>query len=136
MNLISPLGLGHHELEASIMDGSNLKCGAISLVKSLQNPIKAARLVMENTRHNYLAGEAAESFARSQGMKYVPNDFFTTDSRYQQLLAAKAENKSLTDHDGDAKGLHSYQLPTPFINPLPGHSSNYSTRDGGVCVHV
>jgi isoaspartyl peptidase/L-asparaginase-like protein (Ntn-hydrolase superfamily) len=54
---------GTHEMDASIMNGSTLQCGAVSAVKSVKNPISLARSVMTNTEHVHLTGEGAEKFA-------------------------------------------------------------------------
>ena len=43
--------LGEHELDASIMDGKTLSCGAVAGVKRVKNPIALARRVMTDTRH-------------------------------------------------------------------------------------
>ena len=66
------------ELDSSIMDGSNLKCGAVAAVQRIKNPILAARKVMENTRHVLLVGNAADEFAESEGLTMVPNKYFMT----------------------------------------------------------
>lgn len=71
---------GTHELEASIMDGSNLKCGAVSMITKVKNPIRAARLVMDTTFHNYIIGEAAEALAIGK-LEFVDNSYFTTEKR-------------------------------------------------------
>src|ERR1043165_8176125 len=42
---------GRNELDASIMDGSNLKAGAVAGVTTVKNPIMAARAVMEQSPH-------------------------------------------------------------------------------------
>src|SRR5690349_8533866 len=36
-----------HELDASIMDGRNLRAGAVAMVSKIKNPVLAARAVME-----------------------------------------------------------------------------------------
>jgi beta-aspartyl-peptidase (threonine type) len=90
---------GFHELEASIMDGSNLKCGAVSGLKTVKNPIKLARKVMENTPHIWLAGEGAEKFAKTQkDIEFVDQSFFFTQHRYDQYLEARREDKVIQDH--------------------------------------
>lgn len=75
---------GTHELDASIMDGRDLSCGAIAGVKTIKNPISLARLVMEKTPYILLIGEGAESFGKSMNVDIVPNDFFNTQHRYEQ----------------------------------------------------
>lgn len=52
-------------MEASIMDGKTKRCGAVSGLTTVVNPVSLARLVMEKTPHIYLAFNAAEAFARA-----------------------------------------------------------------------
>ncbi|MFA6758442.1 MAG: isoaspartyl peptidase/L-asparaginase [Bacteroidales bacterium] len=75
---------GIHELDAAIMDGSNLKAGAIAGVKEIKNPIKAARLVMDSSAHVFLIGEGASFFAKLKGLEMVDNSYFSTESREEQ----------------------------------------------------
>jgi isoaspartyl peptidase/L-asparaginase-like protein (Ntn-hydrolase superfamily) len=51
---------GKNELDASIMDGSNLMAGAVAGVTTIRNPIKAAYAVMAQSPHVMLAGRGAE----------------------------------------------------------------------------
>jgi L-asparaginase / beta-aspartyl-peptidase len=88
-----------HEMEASIMDGSTLECGAVSLLRSTKNPISAARAVMEYTEHVYLAGIGAEDLAQRHGLAQVDPAYFATDRRRQHLRLAKIQEKCLVDHD-------------------------------------
>lgn len=76
---------GTVELDASIMEGKTLQAGAAAAVKHVKNPISLARLVMEKSPHVMLAGEGAEAFAREQGMEAVPNEYFHTDRRREEL---------------------------------------------------
>jgi len=84
---------GTHELDASIMNGIDLSTGAVTLLKHIKNPISLARLVMEKTPHVLLGGEGAESFAKELGVEMVPNSYFDTEPRHQQLLEAKENIK-------------------------------------------
>ena len=81
---------GRHELDASIMDGSNLDAGAIAGVHNVRNPILLARRVMTDSVHVMLAGAGAERFAREQGLEFADDDWFYTDYRWQQLQEARA----------------------------------------------
>lgn len=56
---------GEVEVDAMIMDGRHLHIGAVAAVKRVKNPITLARLVMEQTDHNFLVAEGAETFADS-----------------------------------------------------------------------
>ncbi len=78
-----------HELDASIMRGSDQAAGAVAAVRSVRNPIAAARLVMESTPHVLLAGLGADDFALSSGLATVTPDYFSTKHRYQQLMEVK-----------------------------------------------
>lgn len=75
---------GVHELDAAIMDGSNLKAGAVAGVRDIKNPIKAARLVMDSTAHVLLIGEGASAFAKQMGLDIAPNSYFDTDKSAKQ----------------------------------------------------
>ena len=76
---------GLHELDASIMDGRDLRAGAVTGVRHVRSPIELARLVMERSQHVMLAGTGAEEFALEQGLKPVPNSHFATERRRREL---------------------------------------------------
>ncbi|KAK9135865.1 hypothetical protein Syun_015195 [Stephania yunnanensis] len=89
---------GTVEMEASIMDGPKRRCGAVSGVSTVKNPISLARLVMDNSPHSYLAFGGAEEFARQQGVEVVDNDYFITEDNLQMLKMAKEANKIVFDY--------------------------------------
>lgn len=72
---------GEHELDASIMDGRDLSCGAVAGVKTVRHPITLARLVKDETRHVLLAGDGADEFGKEQGVERVENGWFATEHR-------------------------------------------------------
>ncbi len=75
---------GIHELDAAIMDGSNLKAGAVAGVRDVKNPIKAARLVMDSTAHVLLIADGASVFAKQMGLEIVDNSYFSVDKKVKQ----------------------------------------------------
>ena len=85
---------GRAELDASIMDGSTLKAGAVAGVTTVKNPISLARKVMEKTRHVLLAGDGAEQFATTVGAQRVPNEYFVTPRRQKMLQEYLSEQRS------------------------------------------
>lgn len=89
---------GGHELDASIMDGSNLETGAVAGVKTIKNPIILARKVMEESRHVLFAAEGAELFADETNVERVDESYFNTEHRYNQLLRAREQGAVLLDH--------------------------------------
>lgn len=80
---------GTHELDAAVMEGKELRCGAVGGVRTVKNPVSLARLVMEKTPHVFLVGSGAEAFARAQGIETVEQDYFHTEERWRQLQKAK-----------------------------------------------
>lgn len=82
---------GTNELDASIMDGKTLQAGAVAGVKHIKNPISLARLVMEKSPHVMMAGEGAEAFAQEQGIEMVPQEYFFTERRWEQLQRKKQQ---------------------------------------------
>jgi L-asparaginase / beta-aspartyl-peptidase len=90
-----------NELDASIMDGSNLMAGAVAGVTTIKNPITAAYAVMRNSNHVMLIGKGAEDFAAEQGLQIVPNTYFFDSVRFRQLL--KIKEKPTSDLQSDNK---------------------------------
>jgi beta-aspartyl-peptidase (threonine type) len=76
---------GAAELDAAIMDGRQLRAGAVASVRHVKNPIELARRVMEKSRHVLLVGAGAEEFALEEGLTLVPNQHFRTAERLEQL---------------------------------------------------
>jgi len=76
---------GAAELDAAIMDGRQLRAGAVASVRHVRNPIELARRVMEKSRHVLLVGSGAEEFALEEGLALVPNHYFRIAERQEQL---------------------------------------------------
>jgi beta-aspartyl-peptidase (threonine type) len=94
---------GHNELDAAIMNGSNLECGAVASVRHIKNPISAARKVMEHSEFILLNSEGAESFAKEQGVELVDTSYFFTQHGWDQLQDAIEDDKTELDHSGKQK---------------------------------
>jgi L-asparaginase / beta-aspartyl-peptidase len=94
--------VGEHELDASIMDGATMQCGAVAGVRTVKNPISLARKVMTDTRHVLLAGDGAEKFADVAKVERVDNKYFDTESRRKaldSLLRERQQTGSLVPSD-------------------------------------
>ena len=87
---------GRNELDAAIMDGSNLAAGAVAGVTDIKNPITAARRVMTNSPHVLLAGAGASQFAKEQGLEIVPPSYFYTEKRFNELREILKKEKNGT----------------------------------------
>ena len=80
---------GTVEMDASIMNGRDQKAGAVACVGHVKNPVELARSVMEKSLHVMLVGRGAEEFALEQGLTLLPNQYFHTDERLEELERAK-----------------------------------------------
>lgn len=89
-----------HELEASIMEGTSLECGASALLTNVKNPISLARSVMEHSRHVWIAGNPRDDLTIQQDIELVEsNDYFDVPRRLAQLERAKELDGVFNDHD-------------------------------------
>jgi beta-aspartyl-peptidase (threonine type) len=87
---------GRNELDAAIMDGSDLGAGAVCGLTRIRNPIELARAVMEQSDNVMLAGAGAEEFALSCGFSFVPPSYFFTPERWQQLQRIRDGDTTLS----------------------------------------
>jgi len=94
-------GVGSHpnrdgkvQLDAILMNGATLKSGAVVAVERILNPIRLARLILDQSEHMLLAGYGAEQFAAEHGMGLCdPKDLITdAEARLWTTLAGKAAN--------------------------------------------
>ena len=85
---------GTNELDASIMDGSNLNAGAVAGVTVVKNPINLAMEVMLNSPHVLLSGKGAEQFAKERNLEIVEPQYFYTEDRFKALEQVKEKEKS------------------------------------------
>ncbi|NDZ14886.1 beta-aspartyl-peptidase [Variovorax sp. WS11] len=93
---------GTHELDAAVMNGADLRAGAVACVSRIRRPVRAARAVMEDGAHVLLVGAGAEDFARERGLEMVDPSYFSTEARRAQLVRAQAAGRVALDHDGTA----------------------------------
>lgn len=143
---------GDIEMDASIMTG-DLRFGAVAAIRNVRNPVRVARLVMEQTDHLLLCGENATKFARLMGFEY--HDPLTPEKkRIWQRKMKKRESKyftklaELADHYGtigcvaiDRSGAISVATSSGGIFlKLPGRvgdtpiigAGTYANRNAGV----
>ena len=70
--------LGAVQLDACVMEGRTLRCGAVAGVENIKHVAAVARCVMEKTPHLMLVGEGAKLFAVQNGFPLEP--LFTPES--------------------------------------------------------
>ncbi len=81
---------GVAELDASIMDGRDRRAGAVAQVRTVRNPIRAARYVMEQSGRVMFAGPDVDEMAAKAGLDIVPPEYFITPRRLEALKRAMA----------------------------------------------
>lgn len=89
---------GVQEMDAAIMDGSNLEAGSVAGVRNVRNPIELAAEVMRNSNHVFLSGKGANDFAIKQGIKLEPDEYFFSQFRYDQWKDIRDSDNYSLDH--------------------------------------
>ncbi len=77
---------GEIEMEASIMNGETLNAGAVGLLRTIKNPVRLARIVMEHTDHIFLTSTTAEKLAQAFSLARIDP---LTESRVQHWSELK-----------------------------------------------
>jgi beta-aspartyl-peptidase (threonine type) len=62
------------EMDALVMEGRDLRAGAVAAVQGVRHPVELARLVMERTPHVLLVGEGAVRIADEAGIERCSNE--------------------------------------------------------------
>jgi len=132
---------GRVQLDALLMDGGRMKAGGVACVERLRNPIHAARLVLEKSRHVYFVGEGAERFAADHGMPLIENAELVLDRERERLAHAKArqsagfEDETFSGPESVSTFLHDDKDPeTAFRSNLnariePGDEDSTKSHD-------
>jgi beta-aspartyl-peptidase (threonine type) len=76
---------GTVEMDASIMEGDGLKNGAVACVTAVRHPVTLARLILEEGRHSFFAGEGALARARALGVPLCDPEELVTDAQRKRL---------------------------------------------------
>lgn len=95
---------GIHELDASIMDGSNLENGAVIATRTVKNPVALSRLIMERSNHTLFSSEGAELLADIWGVERANEEYFYSELRYDQWKDAKKTETVQLDHSVNPDG--------------------------------
>jgi len=85
---------GTVEMDASIMDGRDLRAGAVGAARRVRNPIRAARALLHEGREVFLVGEPVQALAARHGLAIVDEAALVTPealARWRRRQAASGE---------------------------------------------
>jgi len=98
---------GSVQLDAAVMEGSELRAGAVAAVGRFRNPAAIALAVMEKTEHVLLIGEGAERFALTAGFESVDPRSLVHPREYEGyeawVRAGKPDARIFFDEEGSAE---------------------------------
>lgn len=95
-----PNEAGELELDSGIMDGTTLSVGAVCALRNFENPVRVARLLLNEPANNFLSGEGAARYARANG--FVEANLLTEKARarwQQRRLAGEGTARPYEGHD-------------------------------------
>jgi beta-aspartyl-peptidase (threonine type) len=128
------------ELDAGVMEGSELRAGGVAGLKDVRHPVDLAAAVMRHGRHVLLAGDGASRFARDHGIEMADPAIFITDRKRQELLHGADTVGAVAR---DAEGRLAVAVSTGGVNgklpgrigdsPIPGAGFYADDRFGAVC---
>jgi N4-(beta-N-acetylglucosaminyl)-L-asparaginase len=119
-----PNAVGTVQLDACVMDGRTLACGAVAAMENVRHAAAVARRVMEKTPHVLLAGEGARLFALEEGFPLENLSTPESLAEWEKRRPRPAPRRKATRNEGQ---------------PLPGHDTvtvlalDKSGLLGGVC---
>ncbi len=136
-----PDRLGRLTLDACVMDGQTLSCGAVAAVEHIRHPAALARRVMEKTPHVFLVGEAAKWFALQQGFPLeVPytveaiKEWLEKHPDFRKEGAGKGDPKQKPERYEDPSDInvdeHNHDTVTVLTMDKKGHLGGVCTTSG------
>ncbi len=105
--------LGEIETDAAMMDGRKLEGAGVALVRGVKNPIRLARIVMEQTDHALIAGYGAERIAAAYGLP-------TADLAVQARVSVWRRQLLSLKHGGTARFKKNLRLMKTRFHFNPG----------------
>ncbi len=99
---------GDNKMDASIMDGKDLRAGCVSSVSNVKNPVILAKKIMEESEFVYLNGKGAEAFAKKMNLKFENDEYFFDEFRHSQYLEALDLDRVQLDHSVEPHKVNSH----------------------------
>jgi N4-(beta-N-acetylglucosaminyl)-L-asparaginase len=121
-----PNAIGTVQLDACVMDGKTLTCGAVAGLENVRHPAAVARRVMEKTPHVLLVGQGAQQFAIQQGF---PLETLTTPESLAEWEKARPRRRGRDAARVEEGGAEAFSHDTVTVL-----ARDQSGSLGGVCT--
>jgi N4-(beta-N-acetylglucosaminyl)-L-asparaginase len=130
---------GTVSLDASVMEGRTLNCGAVAGVENIRHAAALARRVMEKTQHLLLVGTGAKQFALQQGFSleclHTPESVALWEKRRVEKSAPLLTHDTVTvlalDQSGSLGGVCT---TSGLSHKLPGRVGDSPIISAGLYV--
>jgi isoaspartyl peptidase/L-asparaginase-like protein (Ntn-hydrolase superfamily) len=127
--------VGDVTLDACVMDGHALNCGAVAGLRHVRHAAAVARRVMEKTPHLFLVGEGATQFAIAQGFPletlHTPESIAEWEKRRPKPSGHDTVTVLARDRNGSLGGVCS---TSGLAHKLPGRVGDSPIIGAGLYV--
>ncbi len=90
---------GKNEMDAAIMNGKTLDAGAVANVRTIKNPISAAKAILNKSKFIFMCGQGAEKFAKENDIEIVDTSYFFYQPRWDEFIKVRDSKNTKLDHD-------------------------------------
>ena len=92
---------GRVEMDASIMEGSGRRAGAVAAIQGVRHPVSVARSIMDESPHVMLVGVGARKFAREHGAELCKTEDLLVGRELDRYRRVRAGEQALVDTEFD-----------------------------------
>ncbi len=80
---------GRVHMDAAVMEGRDLKAGAVAQLELVKNPSELIREILKDATHIFLGGAGALELARAKNITLMPESYFITTNQVNNFLEKK-----------------------------------------------